>query len=166
MSSVDRRTQTVVITEDGRDKGKRFLLTEMVASQGESWAFRVILALANNNAEMPAGFETTGMAGLAQLGLRGLVHLPWFVAEPLLKEMFQCVQVCPDPKNPHFARPLEPADGDGDLDISEVATRIKLRGEIFKLHVNFSSAAIQSLFGKVKEAAAKRSATATGSQKS
>jgi hypothetical protein len=166
MSTTDRRKETVVIAEEGRDKGKRFLLTEMLASQGESWAFRVILALANNNAEVPAGFEGTGMAGLAQLGLRGLVNLPWFVAEPLLKEMFQCVQICPDPKNPHFARPLEPADGDGDLDISEVATRIKLRAEIFKLHVNFSSAAIQSLFGKAKEAAAKHSTTATASRKS
>jgi hypothetical protein len=160
-----RRTKVVPITDEGRDKGKRFLITEMVPSKAEAWAFRVLLALTNNNAEMPAGFEQTGMAGLAQIGLRGLTGLPWFVAEPLLKEMFECVQVCPDVKNLNIVRPLEPAGGEGDYDIEEVLTRIKLRKEIFQLHVDFSSAAIQSLFGKAKEAAGKQSRTGTESQK-
>lgn len=157
-----RRTKLVTITDEGRDKGKKFLITEMEASQAEAWAFRVLLALGSSNAEIPA--PETGMAGLAQIGLRGLLGLPWLVAEPLLKEMFQCVQVCPDEKNPSFVRSLEPAES-GDYDIEEIATRFRLRKEIFQLHVDFSSAALQSLFGKAKEAAGKQSHTGTGSRK-
>lgn len=160
-----RRTKHVPITEEGRDKGKTFLITEMAPSKAEAWAYRVLLALANSNAQMPEGFEQTGMAGLAQIGLRGLMGLPWIVAEPLLKEMFECVQICPEPKNLAFTRALEPAGGDGDYDIEEVTTRIKLRKEIFALHVDFSSAGIQSLFGKAKEAAGKSSRTGTESRK-
>jgi hypothetical protein len=159
-----RRTKVVPITDEGRDKGKRFLITEMVRFSGGSVGFRVLLALTNNNASNAGGLKT-GMAGLAQIGLRGLTGLPWFVAEPLLKEMFECVQVCPDAKNLNIVRPLEPAGGEGDYDIEEVLTRIKLRKEIFQLHVDFSSAAIQSLFGKVKEAAGKQSRTGTESRK-
>ncbi len=75
--------------------------------------------------------------------------------------MFECVQVLPDPKNSSFARELEPAGGDGDYDIEEVTTRMHLRLEVFKLHVDFSTAALQSLAGKVKGARGKRSATET-----
>jgi hypothetical protein len=157
-----RRTKLVMITDEGRDKGKKFLITELPASQAEAWAFRVLLALGSTNADIPS--PETGMAGLAQIGLRGLMGLPWYVAEPLLKEMFQCVQVCPDAKQPSFTRPLEPAET-GDYDIQEIATRIKLRKEIFQLHVDFSSAAVQSLFGKAKEAAGKHSNTGTESRK-
>lgn len=158
-----RRTKVVTITDEGRDKGKTFLLTEMPASKAEAWAYRVILALTNSNAEIPDG--VTGMAGLAQIGLKGLAGLPWLVAEPLLKEMFECVQFQPDPKVSREPRPLEPAGGEGDYDIEEVATRIKLRKEVFQLHVDFSSAALQSLIGKGKEAAGKHSRTGTESQK-
>jgi len=162
----ERRTKLVTITDEGRDKGKKFFITEMPASQGESWAFRVLLALTNNNVQVP-GAET-GFAGIAELGvkgmIRGLTGLPWFVAEPLLKEMFECVQACPNPKDPSFVRKLEPAES-GDYDIEEIWTRITLRKEIFQLHVDFSSAAIQSLFGKAKEAAGKQSSTGTGSRK-
>jgi hypothetical protein len=161
----ERRTAIYTVETEGRDKGKRFLLTEMSASKAESWAYRVILALANSNTQMPEGFEQTGMAGLAQLGLRGLIGLPWFVAEPLLKEMFECVQILPDPKNPKFARDLEPAGGDGDYDIEEVTTRMNLRMEIFKLHVDFSKAGVQSLLDRAKGMAGRASHTATESQK-
>lgn len=156
-----RRTKVYQVDTEGRDKGKRFLITEMPASQAESWAYRVILALMSTNAEMPENFEQTGMAGLAQLGLRGMAGLPWSVADPLLKEMFQCVEILPDVKQPMFSRPLEPAGGDGDYDIEEIATRIALRGEIFKLHVDFSTAAVQSLIGKGKAAAGRARATST-----
>lgn len=162
-----RRTKQYLVESEGRDKGKRFLITEMSASKAESWAYRLILALANSNTELPEGFEKTGMAGLAQIGLRGLVRLPWFVAEPLLKEMFECVQAMPDAKNLSTVRPLQAGDdgGEGDYDIQEVTTRMNLRLEIFKLHVDFSEAAIQSLFGKAKTAAAKVSSTVTASRK-
>jgi hypothetical protein len=149
---------------EGRDKGKHFLITEMSAAQGESWAYRAVLALMNSNAEMPKDFEKTGMAGLAQMGIRGLVGLPWFVAEPLLEEMMSCVQIIPDFPKYKIPRPLNPDAGQENHDIEEIKTRMELRLEIFKLHVDFSQAAVQSLMSKARSAAKKRSGTETESQ--
>jgi hypothetical protein len=162
----ERRTKIYLVEAEGRDKGKRFLITEMPGSQAESWGIRLLLAVMGSNQNLPDGFEQTGMAGVAQLGIRGLAGLPWHLAEPLLKEMFACFAVLPDLKKPNFSRPLEPIET-GDYDIEEWTTRVALRFEWFKLHVDFSTAALQSLFGGVlaKAAAAKQSRTATASAK-
>lgn len=155
------------VETEGRDKGKIFRLTEMTSSRGEKWAYRALLALAGGSAQLPEGFESTGWAGLAQVGFKGLMSLPWPLLEPLLDEMMECVQIVPDPKNLSFARDLEPEGGQGDYDIEEITTRPALRMEIFKLHVDFSGAAIQSLRDRIKGimAAGKESVTATESRK-
>jgi len=119
------------VTDEGRDKGKVFVLTELPASKAESWALRAILALMSSGVDLPDGFDRMGMAGIAQLGLRALSFLPWESAEPLLSEMWDCVQVMPDPSKPHVVRGLI------EEDIEEIKTRIKLRGEVFKLHTDF-----------------------------
>lgn len=129
-----RATATVTITDDNRDKGKVFLITEMPASQAEEWAARAILALIQGGAELPAGFETTGMAGLAELGIKALAGLKWELVKPLMAEMFGCVQIIPDPAKPAVVRGLI------DQDIEEVPTRIKLRAEVWKLHTGFLKA--------------------------
>lgn len=124
---------TVNYTEqgDGRDFGKVFVLTEMPASRAESWAMKVILALIDGGVELPAGFEKMGMAGMAEVGIRALSGLKWEVAEPLLDEMWSCVQIMPDSSKPHIVRNLI------EEDIEEIMTRIKIRAEIWKLHTGF-----------------------------
>lgn len=154
-----RHTTIWTVTSEGRDKGKAFLITEMLSSKGEKWAYRALLALINSNVEIPKGFESTGMAGLAQVGMQGLAGLPWHIAEPLLKELMGCVQIIPDFPKYQMARDLEDGDGEpgsGDLDIEEVQTRAQLRWEILKLHLDFSSAAMQSLIERVRAVAAGR----------
>jgi hypothetical protein len=141
----------------------------MSASKAEGWAFRCLLALINNNVQIPDGIEKTGMAGLAQIGIQGLGGLPWFVAEPLLREMMECVQIIPDYPKFNVPRALNDGDGaqgSGDYDIEEVQTRMMLRWEVFKLHTDFSEAALQSLIERAKVMAAgkKDSTIATASQ--
>ena len=147
-----RHTKIWKVEEDGRDKGKSFLITEMVSSKGERWAYRALLALINNNVQLPDGFERTGMAGLAQVGMQGFSGLPWHLAEPLLLEMMDCVQYLPDYPKFNLPRPLE----EDANDIEEVATRIQLRWEVIKLHVDFSERVIQSLIERVKGVVAAR----------
>jgi hypothetical protein len=142
----------------GRDLGKRFLITEMPAAKGEAWAYRALLALIGNNAQLPDGFEKTGMAGLAQIGFRGLMGLPWFTVQPLLDELMECIQIITEPKT-NFARALQ----DDANDIEEIATRMVLKWEVFKLHVDFSEAGVQSLIERVKAMAGQRKNTETGS---
>lgn len=129
-----RATLTYTVTDEGRDKGKTFILTELSASRAEAWAMRAILALMAGGVQLPEGFERMGMAGMAEVGIKALSGLSWNEAKPLLDEMWECVKIRPDPSKPNVERFLI------EEDIEEVATRIKLRAEIWKLHADFLKA--------------------------
>ena len=147
-----RSTTNFTVTDEGRDKGKTFLLTELSASKAEAWAMRAILALMAGGVELPEGFERLGMAGMAEVGIKALAGLKWEVAEPLLAEMWECVRIMPDPARPNVIRNLI------EEDIEEITTRIKLRAEVWKLHTGFLKAAAPSL---LKEAVARKKSMPT-----
>lgn len=144
-----RSTINYTVTDEGRDKGKLFVITELPAAQGEAWAMRAILALTAEGVDIPPNFERLGMAGMVEIGVRSLTKLRWEVAAPLLAEMWQCVKIIPDPAKPHVVRDLI------EQDIEEIMTRIKLRMEIFKLHADFLTAVAPSISGANPSAAAK-----------
>jgi len=141
---VSRNTKLIVI-EDGRDKGKAFVLTELPAARAEKWALRAFLGLAKSGVEVPDEVAGMGMAGIATLGLKALGGIEWAYLEPLLDEMFTCVQRMPDQRQPEVVRALI------DDDIEEISTRLRLRKEVFGLHVDFSKAA--AVFGSAPAAA-------------
>jgi hypothetical protein len=143
-----RKIAQWTVEDEGRDKGKVFLLTEMPASRAESWATRVLLALMGSNTNLPENFADMGMAGLAELGLKAIAGLKWEVAEPLLEEMLQCVQIIPNPAKPQVVRALV------ESDIEEILTRFKLRVEVWKLHMDFLQAVAPSFSTGIKSAAA------------
>lgn len=121
----------VTIDAEGRDHGKVFQIEEMPALQAEAWAYRALLALTSNNVDVPDDLLGGGMAAVAAFGVKALTRLQYHDAKPLLAEMLECIQICPEPRNPQVIRPLVPTD------IEEVATLIRLRMETFNLHVNF-----------------------------
>lgn len=129
-----RKTLTVTITAEGRDKGKQYLLTEMSATAAERWAAKAFLGLARSGLEVPEDLASLGLAGIAMIGFRAIGGMQFAEAQALLDEMFGCVQMIPDPSRPEVTRKLV------EDDIEEVATRLRLRKEIFGLHVDFSSA--------------------------
>lgn len=131
-----RKVKPITITDEGRDKGKTFVLTEMPADQGERWALRALLALTNAGVELPDGAENAGMAGLAAAGIRALAKIPFQAAEPLLDEMFQCVQYQHNKKG----APLQEIIPGANSQIEEISTRIALRVAILELHTGFSLA--------------------------
>ncbi|HET8700174.1 MAG TPA: hypothetical protein VFL97_00705 [Nitrococcus sp.] len=133
-----RKTQTITIDAEGRDKGKVFKLTEMPAAQAERWAMRAFFALMNTGVNIPDGLEEAGLAGLASIGLQALGRVPYAQAEPLLAEMLDCVQIIPDPAKPNVVRKLF------DEDIEEVKTRLELRRAVWSLHTDFFSPAAPS----------------------
>lgn len=126
-----RRTSIVTIADESRDNGKAFLLTEMSASQAERWAMRALMALAKSGVEVPDDVRSMGMSAVAALGFQALAGINFTDAEPLLEEMFTCVQIVPDPKRPEVRRAMV------EDDIEEVMTRLKLRKEVFALHADF-----------------------------
>jgi hypothetical protein len=129
------KTARVKIDAPGRDLGKTFVLTEMAAEPAERWAMRLVFALMNSGVELPDNIMGAGMAGIAAIGVKALGKLPFEAAEPLLLDMFDCVTIAPDPKNPNLTRSLVTGD------IEEVITRLMLRKELFKLHIDFFTTA-------------------------
>ena len=138
-----RKTVTVDIKTDdpeNRDNGKRFIITELPASQGEKWGARALNALLASGIEIPDKLAKQGLRGVAAAGidsLTGFTGIPWNLAEPLLDEMMKCVQIDPDPLNRPGVniRPIIEAD------IEEIGTRLKLRNAWLELHIGFSFAA-------------------------
>ncbi|NWC11938.1 hypothetical protein HX776_24430 [Pseudomonas agarici] len=133
-----RKVSQYTVQNEGRDLGKTFQITEMPSGQAEEWALRAFLAMIKEGIELPDDFMGAGMAGLARMGFTFVGKLPFDTAKLLLDEMFQCVQIMPNPNDKSVVRNLI-AD-----DIEEVATRVKLRLAIWKLHVDFSKAVAPS----------------------
>lgn len=130
---MSRKTKTYV-ADNGRDKGKHFLITEMDAFDGERWATRVLMGLARSGVPVPEDVMYQGMAGLAYFSVRSFLAMEFATAEPLLEEMMACVQFIPDPKHPNVTRPVDKED------IEEVLTVTRLRSEVFEVHTGFSLA--------------------------
>ena len=135
-----RKIAIITIDTVGRDQGKIFILREMPASQAERWAFRALSALAASGVELPDDIANAGLAGVARIGLQAFGGISWEKAEPLISEMFDCVTIQPG-QNPAVVRALI------EDDIEEVTTRIKIRMELFKLHMDFFKAAAPSIQG-------------------
>lgn len=131
-----RKTRVITIDEDNRDKGRQYLLTEMPADQAEKWGMRALFLAAQSGADVVEGVRAGGLAGVATLGIQTLLGgLRFADAEPLLDEMFTCVQFCPDPAG----RPGAPRSGPilpGEIE--EVSTRWRIRRELLELHLGFS----------------------------
>ena len=131
-----RNTKEIIIADAGRDQGKRFLLMEMPARPAEKWATRAFLALARSGVDIPEDIANSGWAGIAIQSLKTIAGVQFAEAEPLMDEMFKCIQFVPDTGIP---RPLIDTGTDGD-DIEEIMTRMKLRWEVVTLHTqNFTS---------------------------
>lgn len=120
----------------GRDNGKVFYIKEMSATAAEWWAIRAGLAMAKNGVSLPENFKDLGMAGMAKVSLEMVAKIPPEDARPLLEELMACVQAVPNPDDHSVKRKLV------DSDTEEVLTRLKLRAEVLKLHVDFFTAAV------------------------
>lgn len=158
-----RKEKIVTIQDEGRDKGKTFVLTEMSARQAEKWADRVFLAIGHANIDLPTGFGSRRNRGMEDL--RHFVHLVSGIRfpelEPLMDELMGCVRCMPDPKHPNIVRPLVDLGSEGD-DIEEVSTRRFLRQEVIDLHTGFLlPAAIFNLIAAGSELEVVRSSSAT-----
>jgi hypothetical protein len=127
-----RKTINVTIQDEGRDKGKVFVLTEKPAIQTDKWGVRAMLALSKSGVPIPPEFMEMGIIGVLAVGVHRLAGVSFADLEPLLDEMLTCVQIMPTPERPDIIRKLLPDD------IEEVKTLQTLRMEVFRLHTGFS----------------------------
>ena len=132
-----RKEIDITITTEGRDKGKTFHITEMPATQAEELGIRALLAVAASGVDI-GPLAGSGLLGVARAGIESMAKIRFEDAKPLFTELFTCIKIKPDPRNPNLIRNLI------EDDIEEVATRVQLKVEAFKLHVNFPSDAVPS----------------------
>lgn len=121
-----RNTLTVTIME-GRDKDKRFLLTEWPATRAENWALRVLLGLGKGGVEIPPEVMQLGAPGILYAAGSQALRIPSRLAIRLADELMECVQRVED----KLTRSLV------EQDIEEVQTRLKLKAEVLKLTYGF-----------------------------
>ncbi|MBS9432630.1 hypothetical protein [Photorhabdus hainanensis] len=133
-----RKETFITMNDDNRDKGKLFYIQEMPASQAEWWAIRALMAMGREGLDIPDNFRDLGMAALAVVGLKAISRIAPDEARLLLDELMGCVQMVPNPADKKIKRELI------DSDIEEIVTRLKLRAEVLKLHVDFFKTANQS----------------------
>ena len=158
-----RKTANFIVETEGRDKGKKFLLTEMPATKAEDWAIRVMLALGSANVEIPEGALQLGMAALAEIGLKKLFAIDAATVKPLLTELMECAEFVPNPQKPQvkLGYPMF------ETQIEEVSTLLLLKWEVLKLHLDFSLAdGLSESLGNVSEAIKRKSSTRTSPKSS
>lgn len=143
------KTATVTITDEGRDQGKMFLLTEMPARKAEKWGLRALIVLENSGIQVPDHVKGTGMAGISAFAASQVIGsgLNFDAMEPLLDEMLGCVQIIRDKNHPTMAFPLMESEPE------EVSTLLRLRAEVLLLHVGFFPAAVRSKLSSMLMAA-------------
>jgi hypothetical protein len=127
---MSRKTIDVTITE-GRDAGKIYVLTEWQATKAEKWAMRAFSGMIRGGLDIPPGIQEQGVLGLSRLGIIGFAKMAWSDAEPLIDEIMGCIKIVPDPERPQISRALV------ESDIEDVTTRLTLRKEVLKLHLDF-----------------------------
>lgn len=130
----ERKSVRVTIDADGRDHGKRYLITEMDALRAERWFMRVLAYLARVGISMPAMVSLTGMAALP--GFNPTQMFAWVDDDSLMGEVMACIQAWP-PNAPQARHLTWSVTGP---DIEEPITLLRLKMEVFALHVGFSSA--------------------------
>lgn len=147
-----RKTIDFTVTTEGRDLGKVFRIVEMPASQSERWGLRTMNAMSKALGGFPPGLLASGMQGLTAVGISAFARAHWDEIEPLMNEMFTCIQIVPNPANPGVVRPLI------EDDVEEVSTRVLLRQEVLDLHLGFFKAAVSWILTAAQQALQPREA--------
>lgn len=133
------RKENTITIESGRDAGKSFHIVEMSASQVEKWAARALLVLMGGNGQMDAAVKglskTSSASALVSVGLGALSNVSWDKVEPLYDELLPQVAIMPDADKPNAKITLRPANVDNHVE--DVATLVRLRGEVLKLSLDF-----------------------------
>jgi hypothetical protein len=127
-----RRTLSVTISDDNRDAGKTFVITEVSAVQAEEWGLRALMALGTAGIVVPKELADAGLVGAAIVGYQAFMGAKWEAVSPLWKEMLpQSVQYEPSPGT---RMPWN------EILVEEVSTLLKLRQTILELHTGFTLA--------------------------
>ena len=119
-----------------KDVGKTYVITPMDAWATEEWALEALTVCMNAGVMVSDEVLGMGFKGLMALGISALSRVRYQDGKPLLDRLMDCVTI----KEKTGPRRINRASDD----IQEVKTLLRLKTEVWKLHVNFYMGAGQS----------------------
>ncbi|EGY9190014.1 hypothetical protein PF334_003245 [Salmonella enterica] len=128
-----RKEIPFIVEEEGRDKGKEFLITEMSAWDADSLAQDIFRAMGDSNySSIPADVIAMGCAGLATVGLSVISASSPEVARQLRDRLMSTVDIIITNDGKRQQRKVN-----GSLDFEEVSTIRSLLDKVFEINFNF-----------------------------
>ncbi|KAA1280241.1 hypothetical protein DXF85_02905 [Citrobacter pasteurii] len=128
-----RKEIPFIVEEEGRDKGKEFLITEMSAWDADSLAQDIFRAMGDSNySSIPADVIAMGCAGLATVGLSVISASSPEVARQLRDRLMSTVDIIITSEGQRQQRKVN-----GSLDFEEVSTIRSLLDKVFEINFNF-----------------------------
>lgn len=128
-----RKEIPFIVEEEGRDKGKEFLITEMSAWDADALAQDIFRAMGDSNySGIPADVIAMGCAGLATVGLSVISASSPEVARQLRDRLISTVDIIITSEGQRQQRKVN-----GSLDFEEVSTIRSLLDKVFQVNFDF-----------------------------
>ncbi|HGH5415691.1 TPA: hypothetical protein ACJI3M_003300 [Citrobacter freundii] len=128
-----RKEIPFIVEEEGRDKGKEFLITEMSAWDADTLAQDIFRAMGDSNySSIPADVIAMGCAGLATVGLSVISASSPEVARQLRDRLMSTVDIIITSEGQRQQRKVN-----GSLDFEEVSTIRSLLDKVFQVNFDF-----------------------------
>lgn len=128
-----RKEIPFIVEDEGRDKGKEFLITEMSAWDADTLAQDIFRAMGDSNySSIPADVIAMGCAGLATVGLSVISASSPEVARQLRDRLMSTVDIIITSEGQRQQRKVN-----GSLDFEEVSTIRSLLDKVFQVNFDF-----------------------------
>lgn len=130
---MSRKEIPFIVTDEGRDKGKEFIITEMSAWDADELAQDIFRAMGDSNyTGIPADVIAMGCAGLATVGLSVLSASSPDVSRTLRERLMSTVQIVITHEGRTEIRKVK-----GSIDFEEVQTIRQVMDQVFKVNFDF-----------------------------
>ncbi|HDU2632356.1 TPA: hypothetical protein ACHR7L_004671 [Yersinia enterocolitica] len=133
---MSRKQITYTVEDEGRDKGKEFIITEMSAWDAEELSEEIYRAMGHGEFNsLPADVVAMGVAGLATVGVSVLAAAPASVSRPISDRILSTVEIVITNEGKDINRAIKP------IDFEEISTIRTLKDKVFELNFGFLSLA-------------------------
>ncbi|EMW3576444.1 hypothetical protein AAEY45_004130 [Yersinia enterocolitica] len=133
---MSRKQITYTVEDEGRDKGKEFIITEMSAWDAEELSEEIYRAMGHGEFNsLPADVVSMGVAGLATVGVSVLAAAPASVSRPISDRILSTVEIVMTNEGKDITRSIKP------IDFEEISTIRTLKDKVFELNFGFLSLA-------------------------
>ncbi|HDZ8861671.1 TPA: hypothetical protein RUX24_003841 [Yersinia enterocolitica] len=133
---MSRKQITYIVEDEGRDKGKEFIITEMSAWDAEELSEEIYRAMGHGEFNsLPADVVAMGVAGLATVGISVLAAAPASVSRPISDRILSTVEIVITNEGKDITRVIKP------IDFEEISTIRTLKDKVFELNFGFLSLA-------------------------